>query len=168
MAFDSTTAIRSRYCQQIQQLQDIVQKQYRKIQTLKNKNSELQAEISHNQSDLSTAIDAIDDEYSTLKIYLRVALDNVQKNPQGRRYEKLKPFFTLVSLVGEHYYNIFADKLLFPSYKTALRYRKEYMSSMNITDELFSGEPKSIQMLIDFYLQSGTSNKCTIIVDAAQ
>lgn len=99
--------------------------------------------------------------------FISVTCDNIPKLPQGRRYEGLHDFFALLSMMSPHYFNILNTNLLFPTYKTASKYKKQALANLGIHDDIFNGDINNILNIMSRFLPNNFVGKGVIMVDAA-
>ena len=94
-------------------------------------------------------------------------LDNKAKIPQGRRYKNLENYFVLLGLMGQHYYQMLHETLLFPAYRTVQLYRKKIIDSFDISDNMFNADPQNIKFILQKCLPINFSSKSILAIDSA-
>ena len=99
--------------------------------------------------------------------YLEITSNNMTRLPQGRRYDGLHEFFSLLSLMGPHYFGILTSNLMFPTYKTAKTYTKNLLECFGINEFLFNGDIRNIVHIMELFLPDNFIGKAVIMVDAA-
>ena len=103
-----------------------------------------------------------------LRQHIEVANNNKNRGINGRNYPTdLKPYYVLLSFVGEFWYNILQQILELPSFRTVQRWRKEITEEYGFTSECFNGSKESIEMLRNKLWKEGTDNRCVLAIDAA-
>lgn len=142
-----------------------------------NKNQELLSRISQ----LKQRIDELEKNNSILSKdykgkyaaspillkYIEVTKQNVGKKPNGRRYDGLYEFFSLLSLMGPHFFGMLTSSMMFPTYKTATMHTKRFLDFYDIKDSIFDGSVDNIQKIMKLFLPVNFEGKGVIMVDAA-
>lgn len=171
MAYTTDTAKLANCMKEIQNLRSkltTLRRSYNRLQikynTLKSYLDRIERE--HNVQEV--IIDAIDQlSNPILSDFIRIIFENLTRNSNGQRYHHLEHFFTLISYMGEHYFNILTKALSFPTYRTVLRYRKSIESELNYTEDIFNGDIRNILRLMENGLPCYSGQKLIMMVDAA-
>lgn len=106
-------------------------------------------------------------EMSITDQLIKLIAENNERAPKGRRYKNLQNYFTLLSFMGRHYYEILHSTLLFPTYRTAQTYRKQFIEKIGADDNMFNGDQKNIELILKNCLPEKFDSKAIIALDAA-
>ena len=69
--------------------------------------------------------------------------------------------------MSPHYYNLLEQTLLFPTYRTALRYKEQLETTYMITEQIFNTDIKNISYILGLFLKNYNGEKLIMMVDAA-
>jgi len=120
-----------------------------------------------NKSQVMDSTQVESDEMSLTDKLIRCISENNDRSPRGRRYKKMKNYFTLLSFMGPHYYGLLHDTLLFPSYRTVQSYRNLILDKMGIKGDIFNGKNENIEIILKNCLPLDFNSKVIIALDAA-
>ena len=137
---------------------------------LENENLDLKEEIEYLKSISSEFFEALyNNQYISpiLKSYIQILQRNVMTKPKGYRYEGLKEYFTLLSFIGPHYYELLSSNMIFPSYRRTLDYRKYFLDKFQITDNIYNGCIENVIQIMSKFLPQDFNGKTVMMVDAA-
>lgn len=102
-----------------------------------------------------------------LHSYIQLLSQNITREPNGYRYNGLEQFFTILSFIGPHYFEMMHHHMLFPSYRTTLTYKRNYLAEYGINDDLFLGDIDSVHRILTLFLPDGFPGNAVLMVDAA-
>lgn len=88
------------------------------------------------------------------------------KMPRGRRYDGLHEYYSLLSLMGPHYFDMLTTNMMFPTYKTATKYTKKLLDDFGIDESIFNGIVDNIVEIMQMFLPQDFQRKGVIMVDA--
>lgn len=168
--FDSVTGSRAKRSQDYQRLaeeNDLLKKRNEELLLQFSQMQERINELENNDSNVSV------DDTSEIAIspillrYIEVTNENMTKMPKGRRFDGLHEFFSLLSLMGPHFFGILTTNMMFPTYKTATKYTKKLLEAFCITDCIFNGSVENIVQIMQIFLPQNFQGKGVIMVDAA-
>ena len=164
------TAKHARLMQMLGEAEKKLNQNLRTIGRLKSEKCNLQQQLADLSSDDQYQNNALLhnlSKYPILKQYLDILHSNIQKQKNGRRFSDMDMYFALLSNMGPHYYNILEQTLLFPTYRTALRYKEQLESYYMITEHIFNGDIDNISYILGLCLQDYNHEKLIMMVDAA-
>lgn len=107
------------------------------------------------------------DEHEIIGAFLHLLQQNLSREPNGRRYKPLQSFFTLLSFMGPHYFNILTTKLMFPTYRTTQSYKQILYDQLEIHNDLFDGGLPNILAILKECLPGDYHGSLIMMVDAA-
>lgn len=170
MPFTAASASQSKMEQVIKNLTNQINQLQRTITRLTNEKRELQQRIDQLEQTTLQVISNIQSDNANspiLKSYLQLVEQNIIRQPNGRRYNSLQEFFTLLSFMGPHYYGILNSHMLCPTYRTVLSYKSSLLQQYGITNDLFDGSIENILKILSLFLPENYGGKLIIMVDAA-
>lgn len=168
--FDSVTGSKAKRSQDYQRLVD-------ENDLLQKRNEQLLLQVSQMQQRINelekndTSISEDDNREIVISPillkYIEVTNENMTKMPRGRRYDGLHEYFSLLSLMGPHYFDMLTTNMMFPTYKTATKYTKKLLDDFGIDESIFNGTVDNIVKIMQMFLPQDFQGKGVIMVDAA-
>ena len=155
---------------------DIIEKQKKEIEKQKQEIERLKAML--NAVNKAASIGLKTDENTTfiinnLRILLNTAIENAGKaSSNGNRYpEEIENFFILLSICGEHVYNIVKMYIGLPCYKTALQHKqklyKQVFGEEGDIKDLYNGSPENVEKLLHVFLENFNEKEDVVLaIDA--
>lgn len=174
--------------QNITKLTETIDELNKKIQSLKIENLNLQNSISQlkkNNMALQNEIKKMEEQentdltdkslvYKTCYKLWKQAKNNEGKTTNRSYDEALKPIFVLFVLLGKKVYALAYQTLGFPSYQTAVNYKKEeskkYFGDTFENKTIFNGTLDNIKTLVECFMPNDKEERdenAVLVVDAA-
>ena len=116
--------------------------------------------------DSSRYVNDCTEEFPITNQIIRCITENMSRLPQGRRYQPLQNYFTLLSFMGPHYYGLLHTTLLFPSYRTVQSYRNEILRNITFAENMFDGRLENIKIILKKCLPFNFNSKAVLAIDA--
>lgn len=168
--FDSISGTESRIQQELTKLRNENEKLKATNEELKKENSELRKRVEDLElillGESNTDINPKNNQQILLD-YLAATHKNMTREKNGYRYENLHEFFALLSFMGPHHFGLLTTKLLFPTYKTVSKYKKQFLIEFGISECIFNGDLENVICIIQKFLPPDFDGKAVLQVDAA-
>lgn len=168
--FDSQSGTIANLKRQVNNLQKTVDELTATNQALVQENINLKRQLEEIQNSLLYTLQQTNNaEFKSpiLHTYIQLLNQNITREPKGYRYNGLEQFFTLLSFIGPHYFEMMHYHMLFPSYRTTLTYKRNYLTEYEINDDLFLGDFDKVLRILTLFLPDDFHGNAVLMVDAA-
>ena len=158
----------AQFCKKIKHYEETIKNltiQLTKLQNNYNTLKEQYNRLNTVNNDLLHALDRMETDQPLTYLFIKTTIQNFSRNLNGKRYDGLKHFFTLLSLTSKHTIDILNAILCAPTYRSVLTYRTSIENEYMLGDDVFNGKQDNLTTLFDlFHLPLGST--VTLMIDA--